>query len=68
VSSQFTIFLSALAQAEQKLAKALRALLYAAAKVMKSTHTNQTLWARVGDEIELGFLTQGNLSFNSFHA
>jgi hypothetical protein len=37
-------------------------------KVMKSTHANQTLWARVGDEIELGFLTQRNLSFHSFHA
>jgi hypothetical protein len=38
--SQFTIFFSALAYAEQELAKALRALLNAAAKVMKSTHTN----------------------------
>jgi hypothetical protein len=68
MSSQFTIFLSTLAYAEQELAEALRALLNAAAKVMKSTHTNQTLWAMVGNEIELGFLTKGNLPFYSFHA
>ena len=68
MSSQFAVFLSTLAYAEQELAKALRALLNAAAKVMKSTHTNQTLWAMVGYEIELGFLTKGNLPFHSFHA
>ena len=68
MSSQFTIFLSTLAYAEQELAKALRALLKAAAKVMKSTHTNQTLRAMVGNQIELGFLTAGNLPFHSFHA
>jgi hypothetical protein len=66
--SQFTVFLSTLAYAEQELAKALGALLNAAAKVMKSTHTNQTLRAMVGNEIELGLLTKGNLPFHSFHA
>ena len=66
--SQFSVFLSALAYAEQELAKALRALFNAAAKVMKSTHTYQTLGARVGNEIELAFLTKGNLPFHSFHA
>ena len=68
MSSQFTVFLSTLAYAEQELAKALRALLNAAAKVMKSTHTNQTLWAIVGNEIELGLFATGNLPFHSFHA
>ena len=68
MSSQLTVFLSTLAYAEQELAKALRALLNAAAKVMKSPHTNQTLWARVGNEIELGLLTTGNLPLHSFHA
>ena len=68
MSSQFTVFLSTLAYAEQKLTKALRALLNAAAQVMKSTHTNQTLRAIVGNEIELGLLPKGNLPFHSFHA
>jgi len=68
MSSQFTVFLSTLAYAEQKLTKALRALLDAAAKVVKSTHTNQALRAMVGNEIELGLLTKGNLPFYSFHA
>jgi hypothetical protein len=68
VRSQFAVFLSTLAYAEQKLAKALRALLNTAAKVMKSTHANQTLWTVVRNEIKLGLLTQGNLSFHSFHA
>ena len=68
MSCQLTVFLSTLAYAEQELAKALRALLNAAAKVMKSTHTNQTLRAMVGNEIELGFLTKGNLPLYSFHA
>ena len=68
MSSQFTVFLSTLAYAEQELAEALRALLNAAAKVMKSTHTNQTLWAMVRNEIELALLTTGNLPFHSFHA
>jgi hypothetical protein len=68
VRSQFTVFLSTLAYAKQELAKALRALLNTAAKVMKATHTNQTLRTVVGNEIELGLLTQGNLPFHSFHA
>ena len=68
MSSQFTVFRSTLAYAKQELAKALRALLKAAAKVMKSTHTNQTLRAIVGNQIELGLLTTGNLPFHSFHA
>ena len=68
MSSQFTVFRSTLAYAKQELAKALRALLNAAAKVMKSTHTNQALRAMVGNEIELGLLTKGNLTLHSFHA
>ena len=66
--SQFTVFFSTLAYAEQELAKALRALLNAAAKVMKATHTNLTLRTMVGDEIELSLLAKGNLPFHSFHA
>ena len=68
MSSQFTVFLSTLAHAEQKLTKALRALLDATAKVMKPSHTNQALRAMVGNKIELGLLTKGNLPFHSFHA
>ena len=68
MSSQFTVFLSTLAYAEQKLAKALRALLHAAAKVMKSAHSNRTFLAIVGNEIELGFISKGDLLFKSFHA
>jgi hypothetical protein len=45
----------------------LGALLNTTTEVMKSTHANQTLWAIVGHEIELCFVSKGDLPFNSFH-
>jgi hypothetical protein len=34
---------------------------------MEATHANQTLWAMVGHEIELGFISKGNLIFQPLH-
>ena len=46
----------------------LGALLNTTTEVMKSTHANRTLWAVVGYQTELGFIAEGDLLFNSFHA
>jgi uncharacterized membrane protein len=45
----------------------LGALFYTATKMMKSTRTDQTLRAIVGQETELCFVSEGNLPFHSFH-